>query len=226
MLSPRHQRYKVTLDGVTSGVIAPREFSSVGGFTTTLSQSECYVQSAGNEINDMLIRVWDAQTLQAAWTAVAPPLPTASLQAAGAGIAGTIHNGADRPLKNACLVYRDQVWQLGDIQPGKGASVTGRSQALVDYVETVTPEAIRGFGRLRFQSAQIDRSNADNAARYVSLFAHLANRKQSETEEILDKKTLPGYFTRYVRLSSAQQQQSVTFDLPAVAQLPDTVAGP
>ena len=99
----------VALAGVTDGAVVPHEFETLAGRSPGmgLGQSECLVGLGGEWIRRMLIRVWDAQTLQASWTAERPELPEFDIAWQGNAIACTVEKSivVDRPCTDSSVSF-------------------------------------------------------------------------------------------------------------------------
>jgi len=230
MLSPRQREYNVRLENAI-GSIAPREFQVLGLGASPLGSTPCYVASPGGVIERMLVRVWDAQTLTAQWAAIAPELPEVAIEGAGSRLTGTVKNNTPYELRNACLIYRDSVVPLGRIAPNGSAELSAhKPRKLLDYVREVTParfmahQFFRGMG-----GGRLSREKADDAARWLSLFAyaHLRKAPGTKSEEITDEQPpAQGLFARFLRTRSEfDARMDIAFDLPASVQLPDLSSG-
>jgi len=212
MLSPKQTRYTVDLDGATGGSLVPREFETeTGGGTWRLGQTTCQVIGAGERIEGLLVRIWDAQTFQASWRADPCDLPEVDLTGQGARLTGTIKNTTGDFMEDAVILFAGRVGVLGTIQAGRSINVGGvRWRSLADYAKDLTPGEFRpydqwGGGWGQWQEMASKREGAEPAARWLSLFGGVAPT---------------GGQPRFQRVISRQERySSVVFDLPARLQL-------
>ena len=199
-LSPRQTRYDVALAGVTDGAVLPREFETMGGPSPGggLGQSKCFVGLGGEWIHRMLIRVWDAQTLQASWTAERPELPGVDLAWQGNALACTIENGTSDHLDNLVVLTGGRAFHLGDVAPGRKRTLRDRgAKSVADAARAVTPE---DFRERRHHGERFARDEADGCARWVSLFSYAG-------------KDANGDFRRYLP-PGENAYRSTAFDFP------------
>ena len=215
MLSPRPKRYTVSLGGVTSGGIIPREFN-LGQGTATLTQTPCSVIGAGAQIVGMRIRVWDAQTLEAHWNAVAPELPTVQVSAGSERITVSLANTTAYTLHNACLIHNGRVASLGTIKAGESKTFhKSDAPPLPQYVAAITPKSMAG-AHVGFSERTVRRADADNAMRWLSLFPFAETTPK-------DGKPVEA-FKRLIRRKGENFNLSAAFDLSARLQLEELLS--
>ena len=229
MLSPKQKEYPVALENAI-GAIAPREFQVLGGAGGGFSSTPCLVPSPGTVIEQMLVRVWDAQTLQAQWAAAAPELPEVLIKTGGPRFSGTVKNNTPYDLGDACLIHRNLVLKLGDLR--RDASVDLQKFQpieLPEYLKSITP---RRFAQMQYRGwhgERLNRDTADAAARWLSLFAYVESCPPPKPGEDADTvKPLPGdgHFARTVYLKDEyDNNMNIAFDLPAAMQLGDISSG-
>jgi len=211
VLSPRQTRYRVGLEDVLAGSLVPLEFQALptGGAGLRMSQTRCFVVGAGELIDRLLIRIWDAQTLEACWRAAAPALPEADLFLRGASLGGTVKNATRDMMHDAVILHRGRAIELGDIGPGvtEGLVRGARSSGIAAYVRRHRPkEFVSHAYQFGWRRRAPKRADADGAARWISLFSHAGAGK----DRGLQRRWTPG----------GEKAPSVVFDMPARVQLP------
>jgi len=214
MLSPRQKRYDVTVKNAVTWSLAPREFEVFSGARGVgMGRTECYVSPAGQGITGLLVRIWDAQTLQSSWSARAPALPAAALSRTSNELRGRVTNSTRQELFDVAVLFAGRVIRLGDMRPGQTATLDGKpSHGIASYANSLMPDDLRhdrGFRRWGELSAR--RKEADGAARWVSLFscAGHGRKEQEREEEFLFRRWAP----------TEQEYLSVAFDLPGRLEL-------
>ncbi len=223
-LSPRQTRYTVTLAPGTVGSVAPREFQVFGpGPGLGMTGSTCRVYGAGEVIDRLLVRIWDAQTTEASWRTAAPALPDVALFRQGGVLRGTVTNSTPDALGDAVVLFAGRAIRLGTLRPGETVDLRGRpSGALADYVRPLRSSSGWGRGPYRFRrwQAEVRREDADTGARWVSLFGF-----QSEGDD---------RFRRWVQTGEREEQgysgsstvvESTVFDMSANLQLAGLTSG-
>ncbi len=225
-LSPRQTRYTVTLAPGTVGSVAPREFQVFGpgpGPGLGMTGSTCRVYGAGDFIDRLLVRIWDAQTTEASWRTAAPALPDVALFRQGGVLRGTVTNSTPDALGDAVVLFAGRAVRLGTLRPGETVDLRGRpSGALADYVRPLRSSSAgaRDSYRYRRWQAEVRREDADTAARWVSLFGF-----QSEGDD---------RFRRWVQTGEREEQgfsgsstvvESTVFDMSANLQLAALTSG-
>lgn len=208
LLSPKQTRYTVGLDGVDDGAVLPREYQALAaGGGMNLSQSRCYVYGAGEMIDDLLVRVWDAQTFEASWRAPVWALPETELRMDSDGLRGVIKNTTGHALHSLVVLHNGRVMGFGNVQPNATAQVSRKGlQSLHDYAHGLATElvSVTHGGMRRWQTFSGSRDNADKAARWITLFGDSG------------KDEAPPVFRRWVRAD--EEHTTVAFDLPARLQ--------
>jgi len=172
MLSPRTMRYTIELDGADNGSILPREYASmVGG--AGLSQTKCHVQETGKAIEDVLVRVWDAQTFEATWQAPAPDLPKVSIAFDRSAPSGSVENTTGATLEDATLFAAGKAYTLGQIRPGQTVTLSRRNgRHIQPYAIEMRPEELLYGGYYSSREFSATREQADRVARWISLFRY------------------------------------------------------
>ena len=210
VLSPRQTRYDVGLRDVTSGWLTPRDVMLSRGGGLGMDQSTCAVLNAGHDIRNMLIRVWDAQTMEAGWRVPAPDLPAVRLARAADGLTGTITNDTADSMDGVQVLYGDRLYTVGALPAGQSKSVNGsRWVTLSSRAKDLLPAEFQGYD-FNFtmwgdpEQRIYTRDDARAYARWLSLFSAAGGR-------------LDGRLRRC--LSRTEARESVAFDLPARAQL-------
>jgi hypothetical protein len=141
-----------------------------------LGRSNCLVTGGGEVVDELLVRVWDAQTLEASWRAAKPSLPDVDLTRTATGLSGTVTNTTPDALRNATLLFGGRATDLGTLRPGDAVEPGSRpSQRLSDYARHCVPSDLQRGGPYSPGyypwGRELHREDADAAARWVSLFA-------------------------------------------------------
>jgi len=171
-LSPKQTRYTVSLAPGVVGAVAPREFQ-VWGSTQglTMTASTCRVYGAGEAIDRLLVRIWDAQTIEACWRTQAPRLPTAELRLKAGRLQGTVTNSTPDTLGDVVVLFADEAIRLGTLRPRQSMDVLGRrSGPIRGYVNSLRSSQRKEPFSYYSRPTAPDREGADSAARWASLF--------------------------------------------------------
>ncbi len=205
MLSPRQTRYSVSLDGVFSGGLVTREFDALEGARIGMGQSRCYVFNS-ERIERLLVRIWDAQTMEACWRGPAPELPDVELFLEGGRLSGTATNHTADKLQDVVVLFGESAIRLGDLSPGSTGRIQQvRRQSIADYLLELWPQALRHRYYGSYGSTP-RRQEADRASRWASLFAY-AQRQAGSVN------------FRRLLVPEDEDIPPVAFDLPARIQL-------
>ena len=244
-LSPRRTRYTVTLAPEVVGALAPREFRVLPAAQGLgLGGTTCRVYGAGEVIDELLVRVWDAQTVEARWRASAPELPQVELSVEAGFLQGTITNSTPDTLYDVVVLFagppepqetepggagRLQAIDLGTLAPGSQVSVDNRpGRPVAEYARSLGPFG-RGRGRSRHRGshpyhgwgAEPRREEADPAARWVSLLTMASEERRFRRWVTSEGEVRPGAAPREPDTSAEREAaRSVVFDLSAGLQLP------
>jgi hypothetical protein len=219
VLSPSQSRYEVGLDPEATGAVTPMEVQMAGGTGGPLSldKSSCQVLAAGERLatSGMLIRVWDAQNVVAAWRAPAAELPEVDLTTGPSGLTGQIKNATADRLLGAVLLVGDRAIRLGDLGPGESTTLDGKyTSAMAAYAGELRPyQPEQGTAAYRSEPVPTTatRFEADRAARWISLF-HLGAPGDAPT-----RPSRTGL--RRWRTLDRNAYNTVAFDLPARLEL-------
>lgn len=206
MLSPRRAHYRVSLEGAASGAVLPREYEVLPGTRGVgLTQSKCYVLGAGELIDKLLVRVWDAQTFEASWRAPSPLLPEATLSAEADRLRGSVTNCTPDTLREVVVLFRGTAIPLGNLAPGQEVSLDRKTtHALATHAQSLISKkmrhGVRSWGRL-----STNRGETGNAARWISLFSYSGAAS--------DKACIRRW------IGTDEEHWSAVFDLPGRLQL-------
>jgi hypothetical protein len=213
-LSPRQTRYRVTLSSGAVGAVVPREYEVLGASPGLgFGRSYCLVSGAGEAIDELLVRVWDAQTLEASWRAPKPDLPNVDLTRTAKGLTGTVSNSTADALRDVMVLFAGRAIHLGTLRPGESVVLGPRpSQPLAEFARRCVPSDF--WEERQYYSAwgrELHREEVEDAARWASLFAF-----QEEA----------GTFRRWVVLRGEESPPgegrtlpTAVFDLPRQVQL-------
>lgn len=180
ILSHKQQRYDVSLEDATSGSLSPRRFETYaaqpGGMG--LSKSRCRVWPGGERIAGMLIRIWDAQTVEATWSAQSPDLPEIDLAYDGTRLTGTIANDTDMRLDNVIVLLDGKAFRAGTVERGRKSTLNQAGNlGLGEFARSHTPNDFSGndyYGGWGHGHASSSRDKAASDAIWVSLFSAAA----------------------------------------------------
>ncbi|MFH0962534.1 MAG: hypothetical protein V2A58_00830 [Planctomycetota bacterium] len=205
VLSPSQTRYSVGIEGARAS-IAPREFDPLmrtPGAGPGWGASQCYVSPAGRRIDELLIRIWSAQTFEACWRAPAPALPRAKLSLDPSGrLVGEITNDTPYTLSDVTLIHGDSAWRLDGAMPPDKTVKLGpdgpRPQPLSQYAAGLAPSPndSRESRRGMFGETSVKREVADAAARWVSLwtFARAGGKPSAFSRRLAQEHTYSDTF--------------------------------
>ena len=225
-LSPQQTQYRVTVASPAVGVVTPLEFDFGGMMRSgpSLSASNCAVVAPGERgqfIDGLLVRVWDAQTVQSAWRAPSGDLPEVK---ASLDSSGQYHVVADNKtsdaLTDAALLVRGGILQLGTIPAKQSRDQGGMTpMPLPAYVQSLrsgSEDPNSGLGGTAYYNRVLPREQAGRQARWLSLFgAGAADSAQPVfTRWIQPNRPENTNTPQYNRFSSS------AYDLPARLQLP------
>lgn len=208
MLSPRQRDYSVTMEGATDWSLSPRQFD-VGGGGGAFTSSTCYLLRDRKVIEDMQIRIWDAQTLEARWKANAPPLPFVRMAFDRNMASGEIVNETDRRIDDPFLIHRQRVVTLrGSVAAGKTWQFDNVSSTpLQDYARQILPSAFKMMHG-HFGDPAMQRGDIHSTLQWLSLFPYAP----SDNEE-----ARPGMLKRLIQ--NDDRYSAVAYDLPATLAL-------
>jgi hypothetical protein len=225
-LSPQQTHYRISVASPAVGVVTPLEFDFGGlmrGGGPSLSASNCSVIAPGERgqiIDGLLVRVWDAQTVQSFWRAPSGDLPEVKVSLdSSAQYHIVVDNKSSDALTDAVLVVRGGVLQLGTIAAKQTRDQGGMApMPLPAYVHSLRSGAQApnyGGGPYPYQNRVLSRERAGGQARWVSLFGAGADAPAQPV------------FTRWIQHNQPDngngrfnQIDSSAYDLPARLQLP------
>jgi len=173
MLSPAHKRYNIKINNVTDYSILPREYTidSYRRQASGLSRSECFSFGSGKVLNNLLVRIWDAQTLEAYWRAPQPDLPTVDIAKDPKGLAGSVKNTTSHEMLKVKLLYMGKVYDVGKITSGQTKNINSFSNITIEaYFKSLkggnnNPDYYPYY-------FQFKRTDADNAVRWLALCSY------------------------------------------------------
>ena len=191
IFSPRLQNYDVTLRPQGLGTLTkdtlamswlPRPGAGARGMdrsqTPDLFRRAYYYADDGSRLIDVPIQVWAMKSLMGRWQTqleTGAPLIRHTLRESKLLITGTVTSLLSQPLRQARLVYRDGLWDLGTLEPGKPVAVPTQFQELRKNNEFV----ISPPPRARSGAMLVDYSRDLNSM----LFHQLAWQRQDEQGE-------------------------------------------
>ncbi|HMP59283.1 MAG TPA: hypothetical protein PKD86_08010, partial [Gemmatales bacterium] len=146
IFSPKLQTYDLTLRPVGLGELSkdslvlswlPRAGWGARGMDRMQSpdlfrRSYTYADNASRLV-DVPIQVWAMKSLQGRWQSELDPdqpLVRHTLRESRLLVAGTVTSYLPGPLRGARLVYRDAIWDLGTLEPGKPTALPTAFQEL------------------------------------------------------------------------------------------------
>jgi hypothetical protein len=179
-LSPQQTRYRVAVAQPAVGVVTPLEFDFGGmmrGGGPSLSASNCDVIAPGERgqmIDGLLVRVWDAQTVQSVWRAPSGNLPEVKVSLdSSRKYHVAVDNQSPDDLSDAVLLVREGVLQLGTISAKRTRDQAGMTPTpLPAYVQSlgIGEEDPNYGGGYYGRDRVLSREQAGRQARWVSLF--------------------------------------------------------
>ena len=199
ILSHKQQRYDVSLDDVTSGSLCPRRFETYvaqpgGG---AFSRSTCAVWPVGERIAGMLIRIWDAQTIEATWTAQDLDLPEIELAYDGKRLTGTIANNTDERLDDVVVLLDGKAFAAGQVARGATRTLNqAGTHSVSAYARPYTQEGLRQYHHGGWGGSQVS-SHRDQAARHARGLSLFSTAVGEDGHDGLFRRCLPSEESEY-----------------------------